>query len=107
MPSKTFKTIPTFFENEDKVIHFLMYGGMSAMLCWAIPRRNRRQFAYYAAITCFCAGYGMLMEILQGVFTQLDRSFSWFDMTANLAGAIFFIPIKEKLLPRELDKTEQ
>ncbi|OGV57444.1 MAG: hypothetical protein A2283_00030 [Lentisphaerae bacterium RIFOXYA12_FULL_48_11] len=107
LPSDSLKKVPTFFENEDTIAHFLMYGGMSAILCWTIPRQNKKKFLYYSGIVLFCVGFGMLMEILQRIFTQLDRSFSWSDAISNLAGICFFIPIKEKLLPGKLDSLEQ
>jgi len=107
LPSHTFEKVPFLFENEDKVIHFLMYGGMAVMLCWTFPRRNRKWLIYYAAIVLICTGFGMLMEILQGTFPQLGRSFSWADEAANITGTIFFIPIKELLLTGKIDRLEQ
>ena len=106
LPSSTFEDIPSLFEHMDKVIHFLIYGGLSALLCWTFPRKNRKMFLYFTAIVLLCTLYGIFMEILQGAFRELDRSFSWGDMIANIAGAIVFIPVKELLLPANLDRHE-
>ena len=107
IPSRTFKDIPSFFEHMDKIVHFLIYGAMAALLCWTFRKRERRQFVYYTAVILFCIGYGILMEGLQEAIHAVDRSFSWADIVANSAGAVFFIPIKERFLPSGLDRLEQ
>lgn len=105
-PSNTFEEIPYLFEHMDKVIHFLIYGGLSALLCWTFPRKNQKMLLYFTAIVLFCTLYGIFMEILQGTFRELDRSFSWGDMIANITGVIVFIPVKELLLPANLNRHE-
>lgn len=100
----TFEDIPSFFEHMDKVVHFLMYGVLSAVLCWTFSRKNYKPVVYFALVVLFCVSYGVIMEILQGIFKELERSFSWADVTANVLGAIIFIPVKELLLPAALDR---
>ncbi len=90
----------------DKVGHFLMYGGLSAIFCWTFHRKNRNALIYYSTIILLCFGYGILMEILQGLIHGLDRSFSPADAVANLAGICIFIPLKEHFLPSRPDDLE-
>ena len=87
MPRDTFEDIPVF-SNADVVAHFLMYGMLAGMLCWMLAGRASGLPLRYAGVIMFCAAYGMLIELLQMAFPGLGRMFSWFDETANCAGAV-------------------
>lgn len=85
-PPDAFPSSVTSLPGADKVVHFLMYGGLAAMLRWAMERREdreRRVFVLAGAI-----GYGLSMEICQSLFTHGTRGFGWDDVAANAAGAI-------------------
>ena len=59
------------------------------MLGWALQRQMRnRPVAWMVGIVLMAAAYGALMEILQGSWIWIQRTCSWGDMLANLAGAI-------------------
>ena len=66
-----------------------MYAGLALIMDWTFRGRLLPpRFSGLCAITAFAAGYGALMEILQGLMIWTERSFSWGDILANLAGAI-------------------
>lgn len=82
MPSRDFPDVP-MFPHADKVIHFLMYGLLAFLLCWAFPAKAGNRAIRFAGIILFCMAYGVLMELLQGTFTQLGRSFSLADAVTS------------------------
>ena len=83
----------------DKVVHFVLYGLLGALLRWAQPpgRGGRRGAAWVAA----AAGYGLLMEILQLTLCAGSRGFSWGDALANTAGAAGGWALAQRVLARQ------
>jgi VanZ like family. len=88
-PASTFKSIPTF-ENEDKLIHFLMYFGLAAVLLYDYTKTNKNQNATHPAFVLICLVYpsvlGGLIEVLQPMY--FNRSASWFDFMADVIGVL-------------------
>jgi VanZ family protein len=88
-PPSTFKGIPTF-ENEDKLIHFLMYSGLTLMLIYDL-RNNKKVYHNFRNFIFVCVVFpcllGGLIEILQPTFFA-PRSASWADFFCNDAGVI-------------------
>jgi VanZ family protein len=80
------ESLPKFqvFEHFDKVVHFCMYFGQSFLL---VPIFTKLKFKYLLSI-CIAIAFGMLMELVQGVFTE-NRSADGFDVLANSLGALF------------------
>ncbi len=77
------------FPHFDKLIHFLLYGGLVAIARWtASARWNIRPG--YGIILAAAIGYGVLIEILQGMLVAYHRSFEYGDILANSLGAIYF-----------------
>ena len=67
----------------DKLVHLCFYAGFSFLLLWLWdqnPNKNK-----YFLILGIVFGWGLLMEIIQGI-THLGRSFDVLDMGANLLG---------------------
>ena len=73
------------FEGVDKLVHFLMYLPLSALLCWNLRAELSFRRVYGAVLLSVL--WGMFMEIMQ-FNMHLGRSFSWFDELANLLGAV-------------------
>jgi VanZ family protein len=89
MPASALAETPEFFSQQDKVLHALMYGGWAVLLGWTLQRQmQNRPTAWMVGIVLTAAVYGALMEALQGSLTWIQRTCSWGDMLANLAGAI-------------------
>jgi VanZ family protein len=88
-PASTFQSIPTF-ENEDKLIHFLMYFGLSAVLLFDYTRANKSKNTTNPVFVLICLVYpsllGGLIEILQQMY--FGRSASWFDFIADCSGVL-------------------
>lgn len=66
-------------------VHLLAFGVTSACWYWALLRAAERRRALLAACVISIA-LGITTEILQ-TFT-LDRHTSWFDLAANIGGAL-------------------
>ena len=78
----------TFFENEDKLIHFLMYFGVTiTFLVEYFIRRPLKDIKYYL-LGLYPVALGGLIEIVQSVFTQ-SRSGDWYDFMADVFGVVF------------------
>ena len=85
-----FKQIPTF-DNEDKLVHFLMYAGLAIVLFFdnkkATFRNTTSGFWYWFICLIFPIFLGGIIEILQPMYFA-PRSASWFDWMADILGAL-------------------
>src|SRR5450756_1118338 len=89
MPASALAVAPCLFPQQDKVVHALMYGGWALLLGWAAQKQMRhRPAAWMVGIVLMATAYGILMEVLQGSMLWIQRTCSWGDMLANLAGAV-------------------
>ena len=90
-----------FFKNEDKVIHFLMYFGLSFSLITEYYIKIFKINLNLFLINLFPVFFGGFIEILQSVLTN-NRSGDWIDFLADTAGVIFavivFFLLKENKL---------
>lgn len=76
------------FPHADKVIHFLMFGGLAGVACvdTSIWRRSTITIKTAMLIGLISALMGGLIEILQGTMGY-GRSAEWLDLIADTAGA--------------------
>jgi hypothetical protein len=88
------------FPGIDKVVHFLLYGGLAALLCWAFWNWRQR-LRNKIAILLSVVAYGILMEIFQSLFTSGMRAFEWGDIAANTLGVTLFWLTAEWTLKRK------
>ena len=94
MPADAWTETPELFPQQDKVLHALMYGGWAVSLGWALQRQIRnRPAAWMVGIVLMTTAYGALLEVLQGSIIWIQRTCSWGDMLANLAGAVLGVGI--------------
>ena len=72
----------------DKLGHLAAYGILSWLLLWGYTRAKGRRPDWKTGLILFVlsAGYGVLMEFVQGSFIP-GRFFEVDDMIANAAGA--------------------
>lgn len=82
--------MPTF-PGMDKVVHFMMYFGMSGTLWWEHMRVHRthgvpRWHVWVGGLLCPIAFSG-LIELLQSYCTTY-RGGDWWDFAANTGGAL-------------------
>lgn len=80
------------FMSADKVVHFIMYGGMSVAIGMDIQRRDwSRRFGWIDVLMSSLASslLGTFVEIMQSQM-GLGRCFEYADIVANTLGAITF-----------------
>jgi VanZ family protein len=70
----------------DKIVHFAMYFGLMSVLLFE-NRRTIKSRAHLLMLAFIPLGFGILMEILQALFT-VTRSGSIYDVLANLSGIV-------------------
>ncbi len=88
-PPSTFKGIPTF-ENEDKLIHFLMYTGLTMVLIFDFnynKKQYNNSFIFILVCIVFPCFLGGFIEILQPTFFS-PRSSSLGDFFCNACGVL-------------------
>lgn len=74
------------FAGADKVVHIVMYLGLSFLASWNYDISHKRmKFMYLLLAGVFM--YGVIMEILQRTMHN-GRDFDFKDMIANLTGTI-------------------
>lgn len=74
------------FHHADKVGHFLEYGGLGFLMARFLRAfRGRRDNLLFSISSCL--GYALLDEVHQAFV--VSRTFSLFDLGADLAGALF------------------
>jgi VanZ family protein len=85
-----FKQIPTF-ENEDKLIHFLMYAGLAIALIYdynrASSKTNNSLILYWLVCIFAPIFLGGIVEILQPIYFA-PRTASWLDWVADILGVL-------------------
>jgi VanZ family protein len=84
LPSDDFPEIP-LFPGADKIVHTLMYVGLTWLVCWLMHSENNHK--WYFVIILFSVGWGVLMEMFQ-LMMDLGRSFDPSDIAANSVGAL-------------------
>jgi VanZ family protein len=75
-----------FFEGFDKLVHFLMYFPLAALLCWSLKVEMKTDRIWIVIVLAVLWGIGM--ELMQ-LAMHLGRSFSWYDELSNFIGAVF------------------
>lgn len=86
-PPSSFKKIPSF-ENEDKIIHFLMYAGLTVVMIYDFrkhTKNNASTFIFVVACVFFPSFFGGLIEILQPTLFA-PRTGSIGDFYADILG---------------------
>ena len=87
-------------ENEDKLAHFVAYGGLSFWFGILIEGRGRQ-----LRIALAFAAMGVGLEFLQGLTDY--RSFEIADMVANALGAALGLGLAQTPLRNALDWVER
>lgn len=82
--------LPMLFEHMDKVVHFIMYAGLSFIIWYEFFRShtNRRSIKMFLAIFLIPALFSGFMEYMQSKATDY-RSGDIMDLLFNVLGIIF------------------
>lgn len=90
----------SLFDGVDKVVHFMMFGGLSAVACFDIMRATRRlTVSVTLAVALLSSVFGAIIELLQEAM-ELGRSGDSFDFIADAAGAFICAFAARYLLSR-------
>jgi VanZ family protein len=85
IPETKLSLIPHF----DKVVHFLMYAGLTFLILRKnsvyFKNKNQSIVLFFSILFCFLTGF--LLEIIQNSFI-IGRIFDIFDVLANTIGII-------------------
>ena len=73
-------TVPSSAEISDKILHFIAYGGLTALTAAAWPRLGLFR------LLLFVSAIGALLELAQGLL-GIGRTASFGDQLANMGGA--------------------
>jgi VanZ family protein len=101
-PSNTFKDVDLDIPYLDKIVHFLMYFGLTIVLLFEhrTVLKNNKSILLLAIIP---VAFGTIMEFLQALFTE-TRQGDFFDAVFNTIGVLLalilwkvFLIIKESV----------
>jgi VanZ family protein len=83
----SFNTVPKVnLPGNDKVVHFLFY--LVFVVFWSLTKKQSVfEIKYGLKIVVLAIIYGIIIEVLQGVFTK-TREADFYDALANSLGAI-------------------
>jgi len=89
-PPSEFKGIPTF-ENEDKLVHIIMYGGLTCVLIFDFRQYAKNNSLSSLAFILIClltpVILGGVVEILQPMYFA-PRTAEWFDWFSDITGVL-------------------
>ena len=108
-PPSTFKEVPSF-ENEDKLVHLLMYGGLTCILIfdfrqfvksYRIPR-----FSFVLICIILPVLLGGAVEILQPMYFA-PRTADWIDWFSDIAGVLMGWFAMSFILPKLFNRNNK
>lgn len=93
------------FPGSDKLVHFIMYAGLTATYCFDYYRRRITRHHYWPLVVALLAaiGVGAVLECMQA-YMGIGRSGDYIDFVANSLGAIAGILAGNKLFARLMQK---
>ena len=107
-PPSTFKSVPTYFDNEDKLVHLLMYFGLTAVLIFDLKSFSKKTNIKKLTFVWFCLVFpiifGGLVEILQPMYFA-PRTADWLDWSADTIGVFVgcLAMVLLKMTPKTID----
>ncbi len=84
LPSYDLPQIP-LFTGADKIIHTLMYTGLTWLVCWMIYAEKNHSWYYLTVLLSIT--WGIFMEWCQ-LRMHFGRSFEYFDILGNTIGTL-------------------
>ena len=89
-PPSTFKGVPSF-ENEDKLVHIIMYGGLTCVLIFDFRKYAKKYQLSTLAFILIClltpVILGGVVEILQPMYFA-PRTAEWLDWFSDITGVL-------------------
>ena len=83
---------PSLFQGADKIVHGIMFGGLTWMMLLDWQRKHKwRRVGWQRGMTCAAISslFGILIEFTQS-YMDLGRGFEYADIMADTIGAFIF-----------------
>ncbi len=96
LPPNDVPQIPLFV-GADKIIHTLMYAGLTWFICWMINAEKKQLWYYLTSLLSI--SWGVFMELCQ-LNMHLGRSFDYFDILGNSIGTLLGLLIYIAIINR-------
>jgi hypothetical protein len=78
----------------DKPIHFTLFGVQAWLLAKALTKNASKNIMTLVVLSCsMSALFGVLTEVLQGIFVWLGRGFDYDDMLADAFGCLIVLAL--------------
>ena len=87
MPSQHIRSSWFLFPNEDKLIHFCMYFGLSFLFVWAYTKEKKISVTFLLIVALIASLFSGCIEVLQPILSNRTSDIS--DFIANSFGALF------------------
>lgn len=81
------------FPNADKLVHFLMYATLAAVIAWEMRKSGKALIPTALCAILIASAYGGMLELIQPYFPP--RSCDLLDFIADAAGAGFGYTLTE------------
>lgn len=89
-PPSTFKGVPSF-ENEDKLVHIIMYGALTCVLIFDykqyVKSNPMSALAFFLICLLIPVILGGMVEILQPIYFA-PRTAEWIDWFSDITGVL-------------------
>lgn len=96
--------VEPWFAHSDKVVHFLLFGGLSTVLCFDFGRKaGSITWRIVVCAMVISVAYGALVEALQGAMgcgRSADMADWWADVVGAAVCTIVFYPLVRTLVRR-------
>jgi VanZ family protein len=99
LPGSEIPEVPFLFDEFDKVVHFILYFVLAALLYRGLVNQNKYKLANQIIlfmVFVICAFYGGIIELYQGFFIP-ERSADFYDFIADVAGCFFGLVVCKKI----------
>lgn len=80
----------------DKIIHFVFYFVFSWLLLYGISKNKPSINSWLLLTFILASSYGIIIEVIQGLWVP-KRNFDYFDIIANIIGALTAVLLFKKL----------
>ena len=110
-PPSTFKGVPSF-TNEDKLVHLLLYAGLTCVLIFDFRKYAKNNKANTLGFILVCLAFpvflGGLVEILQPMYFA-PRTGEWSDWLSDILGTLLGLLAMYilRLMPKLTNKTSK
>ncbi len=106
VPVPSFPGLP---KDSDKVVHFVMYAGLSYLLALCYLASRPMKLQHYLTVFVITAVYAAVDELLQWLFVDMHRQGDFYDGVADAIGSLAGLAaftVTRHILERGSDRTD-